>query len=99
MVANKIDSIATINYYALTKIYSYKWKEKFIYRLILSCFRILNRQNKPSFPRMRESIQNDSTLKMTYFLIKASCLFTKTQCNITKMLCNFTNNQCKLTKI
>jgi hypothetical protein len=27
----KIDSIATIKYYALTKVYSYKWKEKLIY--------------------------------------------------------------------
>ncbi len=26
----KIDSIATINYYALTKVYSYKWKEKYL---------------------------------------------------------------------
>jgi len=27
----KIDSIATIKYYALTKVYSYKWTEKLIY--------------------------------------------------------------------
>jgi len=26
----KIDGIATIKYYALTKIYSYKWKEKYL---------------------------------------------------------------------
>ncbi len=26
----KIDSIATIKYYALTKVYTYKWKEKYL---------------------------------------------------------------------
>jgi hypothetical protein len=27
---NKIDGIARINFYALTKVYSYKWKEKYL---------------------------------------------------------------------